>query len=201
MGAGEGFGRLDDRAPPDTEDESLAVNPYLAVIPLFVVLIGNIMLTRVIQGRDSSVLGLVPAAPLAATKIPVANWALIISLVLAIFIAVIVGRRQFAAKKNLTTALNAGAIGSLLAIMNTASEVGYGNVISSLPGFESVKQALLGIDFGTPLVSEALVINVLAICGMTHKESYPDCGMVSVTIPFVTTFLLVAIWTFFGFTS
>ena len=261
MGAGEEFGRLDHRAPPDTEDESLAINPYLAMIPLFVVLIGNVVLTRVIQGWDHAVLGLVPAAPLAATKIPVANWALIISLVAAIFIAVIVGRRQFAAKKNLATALNAGAIGSLLAIMNTASEVGYGNVVSSLPGFESVKQALLGIDFGTPLVSEALVINVLAgitgsasggmsialeamgqyylewgarvgigpellhrvaamasggfdslphngaiitllaICGMSHKESYPDCGMVSVVIPFATTFFLVAIWTLFGFTS
>lgn len=257
---GEGFGRPDDRSNPDREDV-FEVNPYLAMLPLLMVLVGNIVLTQVIKGWDDSILGLIAKQPLAAAKIPVANWALIISLVLAIITAILVGRRQFAARKNLGMALNTGAIGSLLAIMNTASEVGYGNVVSSLPGFESVKQALLGIDFGTPLVSEALVVNVLAgitgsasggmsialeamgqyylewgakvgigpellhrvaamasggfdslphngaiitllaITGMTHKESYPDCGMVSVVIPFATTFALVAVWTIFGFTS
>ena len=45
------------------------------------------------------------------------------------------------------------------------------------------------------------IITLLAITGMTHKESYPDCGMVSVVIPFATTFALVAVWTIFGFTS
>jgi len=258
--SGGGFGRLDHRAPPEHTD-GLEVNPYLAMLPLLTVLVGNIVLTRVIKGWDDNVLELIAKQPLAANTIPVANWALIISLVLAILLAIIVGHRQFTARKNLGVALNAGAIGSLLAIMNTASEVGYGNVVSSLPGFESVKNALLSIDFGTPLVSEALVVNVLAgitgsasggmsialeamgqyylewgarvgigpellhrvaamasggfdslphngaiitllaITGMTHKESYPDCGMVSVVIPFVTTFFLVAVWTVFGFTG
>ena len=258
--AGEGFGRLDERSTTN-QDDGLDINPYLAMLPLLTVLVLNIVLTHVIRGWDDSVLATITKQPLAATKIPIANWALIISLVFAIVLAIAVGHRQFTARKNLAMALNTGAIGSLLAIMNTASEVGYGNVVSSLPGFDSVKAALLSIDFGTPLVSEALVVNVLAgitgsasggmsialeamgkyylewgakvgigpellhrvaamasggfdslphngaiitllaITGMTHKESYPDCGMVSVVIPFVTTFLLVAVWTICGFTG
>ncbi len=55
------------------------------------------------------------------------------------------------------------------AIMNTASEVGYGNIVSSLPGFSAVRDFLLSIDPGTPLISEALVVNVLA--GITGSAS------------------------------
>ena len=70
----------------------------------------------------------------------------------------------------LAKALNAGAIGSLLAIMNTASEVGYGNVIASLPGFKSISSALLGIKVGgSPLVSEAVSVTTLA--GITGSAS------------------------------
>ncbi len=179
----------------------------------------------------------------------------------AIIVAILISAKQFKARGNLALALNTGAIGSLLAIMNTASEVGYGNVVSSLPGFEIVKQTLMAIDFGTPLVSEALTVNILAgitgsasggmsialeamgqfylewgarvgigpellhrvaamasggldslphngaiitllaITGMTHKESYPDCGMVSVVIPMVTTFILIIVWTVLGLKS
>jgi H+/gluconate symporter-like permease len=124
--------------------------------------------------------------------------------------------------------------------MNTASEVGYGNVIAALPGFKSISAFLLGIKFGvTPLWSEAVsvttlagitgsasggmsialdlmsknwlawansvglspdvlhrvasmasggcdtfphngaVITLLAVCGLTHKQSYPDIGMIT----------------------
>ena len=45
------------------------------------------------------------------------------------------------------------------------------------------------------------IITLLAITGMTHRESYPDIGMVTVVQPFLITFFLVSIWTFFGFTG
>ena len=53
--------------------------------------------------------------------------------------------------------------------MNTASEVGYGNVISSLPGFLEVADALLGIGQGMPLFNVALMVNILA--GITGSAS------------------------------
>jgi H+/gluconate symporter-like permease len=55
-----------------------------------------------------------------------------------------------------------------LAIMNTASEVGFGNVIAGLPEFQSITRALLSMDVN-PLFSEALSINILA--GITGSAS------------------------------
>ena len=59
-------------------------------------------------------------------------------------------------------------MGSLLPIFNTASEVGYGNVIASLPAFLVVKNTVLGIS-ENPLISEAVAVNVLA--GITGSAS------------------------------
>ncbi len=257
--AGEGFGRLDDRSSTNLDD-GLDMSPFLSVLPLLAVLGLNVLLTFVLREWSPEIMAGTKALPLASAKVPVANWALIISLVIGIILAVAVSQKQFRARKNLFTALNVGTIGSLLAIMNTASEVGYGNVVSSLPGFAVVRDFLLNIDPGTPLVSEALTINVLAgitgsasggmsialeamgqrylewgaqvgigpellhrvaamasggfdslphngavitllaITGMSHRESYPDIGMITVILPFVTTFSLVAVWSIFGFT-
>ena len=100
------------------------------------------------------------AVPFRAMNVPllakgvhnvVAIWALVLGLLAAIIIAAATGRKFMSKNTSVKAALNAGALGSLLAIMNTASEVGYGNVISSLPGFLEVADALLGIGQGMPL--------------------------------------------------
>ena len=65
-------------------------------------------------------------------------------------------------------AINIGAIGSLLAIMNVASEVGYGNVIAALPGFKTIANAVIGVGH-SPLTSMAITINIL--CGITGSAS------------------------------
>jgi H+/gluconate symporter-like permease len=57
--------------------------------------------------------------------------------------------------------------GSLLAAMNTASEYGFGAVISSLPGFLVIKNALRAIP--NPLVNEAITVTTLA--GITGSAS------------------------------
>ena len=84
-------------------------------------------------------------------------WSLVIGLVCGIALALAIGYKKVTRTAGgLQKALNVGAIGSLLAIMNTASEVGYGNVIAALPGFKAISSFLLGIKVGaTPLVSEA----------------------------------------------
>lgn len=260
MAAGEGFGRLDSRAMSEQDAGVGDINPYLAMLPLLTVLLLNIALTLYFRTLDVAIMAATKELPLANTSVPVANWAVITSLVVGILLALILCRKQFKARCNMMTTLNAGAIGSLLAIMNTASEVGFGSVVSSLPGFTSVQKFITGVSAGNPLFSEAITINVLAgitgsasggmsialeamgdkflemgklagitpellhrvaamasggfdslphngaiitllvITGMTHKESYPDIGMITVVQPFVTTFVLVGIWSFFGFT-
>lgn len=257
----EGFGRKDERLSTSFDDD-LDIHPYIAVLPLVAVLGLNILLTAIIKNWNPEIMAETAAIPLAGRKIPVTSWALIISLAAGILTAIFLSGRQFISRKNLGMALNVGTMGSLLAIMNTASEVGYGNVVSSLPGFAVVRDFLLRIDVGgSPLFSEALTINVLAgitgsasggmsialeamgpkylewgqhvgitpellhrvaamasggfdslphngaiitllvITGMTHRESYPDIGMVTVVQPFLITFFMVTIWTLFGFSG
>ena len=133
------------------------------MLPLLTVLVLNFILSRLVTWNPDSF------APLAGLKLPlmaaavknvVGTWALIIALVAGILLALVLGYKNIPkGSGGLQKALNVGAIGSLLAIMNTASEVGYGNVIAALPGFKSIAAFLLGIKVGvTPLMSEAVSV-------------------------------------------
>lgn len=64
--------------------------------------------------------------------------------------------------------LKDGVQGSFLAIMNTASEVGYGNVIKTLAAFGIVGGALMGIS-SNPLITTAISSSALA--GITGSAS------------------------------
>ncbi|MEO1658425.1 MAG: hypothetical protein AAFR65_11945 [Pseudomonadota bacterium] len=64
--------------------------------------------------------------------------------------------------------VGAGANAAVLPIFNTASLVGFGAVVASLPAFELV-QSLIESVGGSPLVSLALSTNVLA--GLTGSAS------------------------------
>ncbi|EAX47172.1 Citrate transporter [Thermosinus carboxydivorans Nor1] len=169
--AGEGYGNHTVNEPEHKDEINLPAW-YVAVLPLLTVLVVNFIMTRVFTW-DPSLL-----APFQAMKLPlvapavknvISIWALIIALVCGILLAIALGFNRLPTG-GLAKALNAGAIGSLLAIMNTASEVGYGNVIASLPGFKSISSALMSIKIGgSPLVSEAVTVNVLA--GITGSAS------------------------------
>lgn len=146
---------------------------HLSLLPLITVVVINFVLTFFMTWDPDSLkplqsMGLKMVAP--AVKNIAGIWALIIGLVTGIVLTVAIGYKYLAKDHGLRASLNAGAIGSLLAIMNTASEVGYGNVISSLPGFKSVAAFLMSIKLGgTPLVSEFFTVNILA--GITGSAS------------------------------
>ena len=57
----------------------------------------------------------------------------------------------------------------LLPIFNTASEVGYGAVIASLPAFALIRDAVLGLFPNNPVASLSVAVNVLA--GITGSAS------------------------------
>ena len=168
--AGEGYGQHTLQEPDKVEGKHLP-SPYLALLPLLSVLVVTLILQKfVFPAWD--IASWVTQAPYNIAKAGIVgtmnNWALIIALVVGITIAVLINPRTM--KGNLAKAINAGAIGSLLAVMNTASEVGYGNVIKTLPGFKTIANFLLGIgQGGSPLPSEAVTVNVLA--GITGSAS------------------------------
>ncbi|MDR3566327.1 MAG: GntP family permease [Negativicutes bacterium] len=254
-GGGYSNGETLVNEPPDIDVNDMP-DWRLAVLPLLAVLVLNYIMSNVFVWNPDIL------APFIAMKLPLtapaikniaAIWALIISVVIGIVLAVAIGQRNLA-KGGLAKALNAGAIGSLLAIMNTASEVGYGNVIASLPGFKSISSSLLGIHIGsTPLFSEGItvttlaaitgsasggmsialdlmakdwlawansigmsadvlhrvaamasggfdsmphngaVITILAICGLTHRQGYPDMFNI-VLVKSLAAFLVIVIY-------
>lgn len=170
---GEGYGNHTLNEPEDKPGAQL-VSWQLACIPLLAVLVVNFAITELVVWQPTLLepFQQMKGVPLVAAQVKnVASiWSLIIALVVGIFMALIIGRGEIKSVNTLTKILNAGAIGSLLAIMNTASEVGYGNVIAQLPGFQHVAHALINIHIGgTPLVSEA--ISVTALAGITGSAS------------------------------
>ncbi|AWK52815.1 transporter [Clostridium beijerinckii] len=167
---GEGYGTNHTQEPVIVEDNSLP-NPFISVLPLASVLAVTLVLQKVIFPKWD-ITSWVTKAPYNIPEAGVVgsmnNWALMIALVFGIVLAVAINPRRM--KGNMATAINAGAIGSLLAVMNTASEVGFGNVIKTLPGFQSIAHALTNINpNGSPLLSEAVSVNVLS--GVTGSAS------------------------------
>lgn len=168
--AGEGYG-IHTLQEPESVDGKNLPHPVLSLLPLLSVLIMTLILQKVVF-PNWDISSWVTQAPYSIPKAGIVgtmnNWALIIALVVGIVLAVAINPR--AMKGNIARAINAGAIGSLLAVMNTASEVGYGNVIKTLPGFKAIANALMSIGHsGSPLPSEAVAVNVLA--GITGSAS------------------------------
>ena len=164
MAAGEGYGEHANEGLV-IDDATHGPSFLVALLPILLVIgLNALFVYGVFPNLDASYL----AEPkYGATKLSAVAglWSIIVALVIAILFIVIVHWQRW---KNVVESLNAGTMGSLLPIFNTASEVGYGNVIASLPAFLVVKNAVLGIS-ENPLISEAVAVNVLA--GITGSAS------------------------------
>ena len=107
--------------------------------------------------------------PSALEKAGIAQWStsqsIVVALLGGILVTCLMNIKQF---KLLLPAVNEGANGSLVAIMNTACAVGFGSVVKIVPGFALLKNAMLNMP-GSILFSEAVAVNVLA--GATGSAS------------------------------
>jgi H+/gluconate symporter-like permease len=93
-------------------------------------------------------------------------WAIICALTISNVTLLALNWRRIADVKR---ALDDGASAAVLPIFNTASQVGYGAVIASLAGFALIRDAVLGIAPGNPLISLSIAVNALA--GITGSAS------------------------------
>lgn len=91
-------------------------------------------------------------------------WSVITALTVALVLALVLSRPP-----ELMKTLNEGAESALLPLFNTASLVGFGAVIASLPGFEVLRQGLDGLSGGNVVVTAALSSGALA--GITGSAS------------------------------
>lgn len=162
MAAGEGYGNHPDEVIKEF-DLSKLPKFAVAITPIILVLVVNYVLGKyVFATMDGAFLKDFGGTTMSKVQ---GLWSLISALVISIVASIILFWKNF---ENVKTTVNKGAIGSLLAIANTASEVGYGNVIKTLGAFAIIQAAILNIP-GTPLISLAASTSILA--GITGSAS------------------------------
>ena len=250
--AEEGYGSA---ATEQTETKTHRPSFVLAILPLIAVISLNYLFAeQIIPRMDTSYLS---EEKYGATEIEKLRgiWATIAAMSIAVLLTIGLNWRTLSSVKQ---SISKAAAGCMLPIFNTASEVGYGATIASLPAFGQVKTWVLGIAPNNPLISEAVavtglagitgsasgglsialkalgntyyeralelginpelmhrvaamsaggldtlphngaVITLLVICGLTHRQSYADIGMVSLVIPLFSTATIIAVGTMTG---
>lgn len=135
--------RFEDRDTDPTFDTKRNLpNPFLAMLPLVVVL----LISYIFHDK-------------------LAQSALIIALLGGVIATYIVGRKY---SKNFWEAFSAGTVGAIIAIGNTAAVVGFGGVAKNVPAFTTAVEAMTNIP-GSPLIGAAIAVSVIA--GMTGSSS------------------------------
>lgn len=158
---------LSGDAPPDApdippRDRSMAL--WVALVPIMSVgVVTLVMGSIILPGLDTSYLArpTYGATDLSRVK---GLWSVIAALSVALMLALILSRPP-----QMMQVLNAGAEAALLPLFNTASLVGFGAVVASLPGFEVLRTSLEGFSGGHVLISAALSSGALA--GITGSAS------------------------------
>lgn len=165
LNAGEGYGQHHhDKLA--VVDHSAKPSLLVALLPIILVILINFICTKwLLPSMDNSYLATEEFGAVPLTKV-LGIWAIVIALVVSCGAMILLNWQRW---KDLKESLSEGALGSLLPIFNTASEVGYGSVIATLTGFIIVKEFLLGLSPENPLISEAVFVNVMA--GITGSAS------------------------------
>ncbi|WP_331497641.1 GntP family permease [Paracoccus sp. (in: a-proteobacteria)] len=164
---GEGYGTHPATGADASLPENADLPPFaLAVLPVVAVIVLNAVLTWLVFPRLATDYLALPEYGQTTLSAVAGLWAIIVSLVLSICLAIALNWRRFA---DLRHSVNEGTMGSLQPILNTASVVGYGAVIASLPAFLMVRDAVLGFFPDNPVASLAVAVMVLS--GITGSAS------------------------------
>lgn len=152
----------------DTPNGSKA-HQALAFVPLILVAVMNKFLSTAIpkwypNGFDFNAIGLANyTVDVAKTG---AIWAVGLALIVGIISAFLYDYQRVI--EQFKDGVNTSISGALLAVMNTASEYGFGAIIAALPGFALISHGLSS-TFTNPLVNGAVTTTVLA--GITGSAS------------------------------
>jgi len=162
LAQGEGYDLMEigtaTKAPPP--------GPLSALLPIALVIALNYLFSEyLLPALDTAYL----ASPLyGETDLQqvLGVWSIICALTLSICVLLALHRSRI---PDLKSALDDGASAAVLPIFNTASLVGFGAVIASLSAFTLIRDAVLDIAPGNPLISLAVAVNILA--GITGSAS------------------------------
>ncbi len=162
---GEGYGSGHTQEPEIIANDQLP-GFFVAILPIVTVMVVSLVFTAWWLPRmDTAYLADPKFGAIPLQKVQ-GIWSMIVSLFAANLMVAALNFRRF---KSLNRSVTAGALGSMLPTFNTGSEVGYGVTIASLAAFAIVKEAVLNVAPGNPLLSEVVAVNVLA--GITGSAS------------------------------
>jgi H+/gluconate symporter-like permease len=133
--AGEGYGNHENEGLHELNGNLPGFG--LSISPIILVFVLNFLLTKVYFTMDS-VIGKYQAAGSAING----TWPVVIGLSISV-VFILITMRKFLVNTN--QVVFDGAVGALLPIFNTASEVGYGGVIKSLAAFTTVKLGIVAL--------------------------------------------------------
>lgn len=163
----EGYGQHERTAADSSLPEDMDLPGFwTAILPVISVIALNALFTYIVIPQMNASYLADPKYGGTSLQSVAGIWAIIVALVLSIVLAIALNWHRFT---NLVDSINSGTMGSLLPIFNTASEVGYGAVIASLPAFAIIRDAVLGLFPTNPVASLAVAVNVLA--GITGSAS------------------------------
>lgn len=173
--AGETYGDHKDNVA-EISDKDLP-NIYVSITPIVIVILFNYLcVAHVLPNVDTSYLMSKKFGGVSLKHVA-SNWAIIVALFSAVAFLFIAHFKKISIIK----CLNIGASDSLGPIFNTASVVGYGAVINGLAGFATIRDWILHISSGDPLVSSSLVTGLLG--GITGSAS----GAISISLEMLGT--------------
>ncbi len=132
---GEGYGEHENEGIQEFEGALPSFG--ISVLPIIIVFIINFVMTR-FYVKNPAVIENYKALGYKVNG----TWPVIVGLFVAIVLILISMRKYI---KNANKQVFDGAVGALLPIFNTASEVGYGGVIKSLAAFATVKAGIVGL--------------------------------------------------------
>lgn len=161
---GEGFDVAEITLNEKTQKKQLPTF-VLAVLPIVTVIFFNYLFSAQIFPRINT--DYLAQAAYGSTTIETLKgiWSIICALVVSILLLIV---SNFHRLDNLFATLDSGANASVLPIFNTASLVGFGAVVASLPAFAIIQSGVESLG-GNPLVSLAVSVNLLA--GVTGSAS------------------------------
>jgi len=134
--AGEGYGEHENEGLVEVGEDIPSFG--LAIAPIAIVFILNYFFTKVyftmptVMAKYEAVGGAVNG-----------TWPVVLGLSISVLFILIVLRKYL---KNTNKVMFDGAVGALLPIFNTGSEVGYGGVIKSLAAFTTVKGIIVALS-------------------------------------------------------
>src|SRR4051795_3856287 len=147
--------------PADPSEPSFAV----AITPVVAVIVLNFIFAEwLIPTFDTGFLAQ-PRYGAASLGSVAGLWAIVLAVAFSSILVILLNRRRFA---DLLATVNQGTLGSMLPMLNVASEVGYGSVVASLPAFVAIRNGLTAIT-AAPEWSVFITVNVLA--GITGSAS------------------------------